>query len=217
MALEFTPLKQASDGLIEECIQSVLDVLPEDSPTPSRMWARVEAAREGHYPVACDLLTSGGRGVGWVGWFPLWINPYSTWSSATYLAAKLRGRGLVPVLRCWQAHAAETIVEELGERVEFVSSIDTVNLRSLRASLKYAKANGWANDCKLVNDSGNDRMMLHLVWPAPPAIPHECFIGRELPLFEEVFEEPAFEFLSTEIHSPDFELAVDESVLLRYQ
>lgn len=205
MAIEFIPVQSAPDSLIEESIASVLDIIGEDSPVAERMWARVRAVREGHYPAACDMLLKDWRGVGWSGWFPLWTNPYAAWSSATYLAPSLRGRGLLPVLRCRQAHAAEEICDQLGEAVEFVSSIDTTNTRSLKASHRYAKASGWRNQWYLYDDRENDRMMLRMMWPSPPAIPHECFLGRDLRLFEEPIAEPELA-LTPEADPADHEL-----------
>ena len=195
MAIEFIPLKDATDTLIHESISSVLDTLPDDSPVAERMWARVRAIREGDYPSACEILIKDWEGVGWSGWFPLWSNPYSSWSSATYLAPRLRGKGLLPILRCRQAHAAEEVLELLKDNdIEFVSSIDTVNTGSLKASHRYAKASGWRNRWSLTEDRENDRIMLRMVWPSPPNIPHHCYMGQDLNQFEETLMEPEVKF-----------------------
>jgi hypothetical protein len=208
MGIDFVPIQEASDSLIEECLRSVLDSLPENSPVTERMWARVQAIREGHYPAACDMLLKDWQGVGWSGWFPLWSNPYDTWSSTTYLAPQLRGKGLFPVLRCRQAHAANEIVKRLGEKVGFVSSIETTNIQSLRASHKYAQQNKWENRWYLVEDKENDRLLLRMHWPTPPKIKHECFLGQELKMFEEIISKLDVEF-AHESQENDLKLTID--------
>lgn len=207
MAIEFVPIHEAMDSLINESVASVLDVLPDESPVAERMWARVQAIREGDYPAACDLLLKDGEGVGWSGWFPLWTNPYAAWSSATYLAPSLRGTGLLPVLRCRQAHAVADICAALDHEVEFVSSIDTANVQSLRASHKYAVANGWRNRWYLRDDRENDRMSLRMEWPSRP-VPHQCFLGQDLKLFEEPIQELDIEMVEEQT-DPDLNLMVD--------
>ena len=198
MELQFVHIAEADDVLVSQAIHSVLDVLPDDSPVPERMWSRVAAIPEGNYPAAFELLVVHNKAVGWSGWFPVWTNPYSTWSSATYLARRLRGRGLLPVLRCRQIHIAEQLTDELDNDLEFVSSIDTTNLQSLKASLRYAKSSGWPNEWYLREDADNNRMLARLVWPAAKNMKHNCFVGMDLPQFEDVLEEPDLDIFETE-------------------
>lgn len=207
MAIEFVPIQDAPDSLIHECVESVLDSVDVNSPIAERMWARVQAIREGEFPAACDMLLKGWQGVGWSGWFPLWTNPYAAWSSATYLAPSLRGKGLLPILRCRQAHAALEIFERMEGDVEFVSSIEATNTQSLRASMKYARRNKWPNSWYLYDDRSLDRIMLRMMWPDPP-MPHECYMGLELPSFEDPIEEIEVE-LSTDLSQDDLRLTTD--------
>ena len=215
MAIEFIPVQDAPDSLIHECVASVLDSLSEGSRVAERMWARVQAVREGEYPAACDLLLKDWHGVGWSGWFPLWTNPYAAWSSATYLAPSLRGKGLLPILRCRQIHAAQQICEELDEDVEFVSSIETANTRSLKASFRYAKNNGWANRWYLYEDKDLARLMLRMEWPEPHKAKHVCYLGRDLKQFTETLTAPEVEINDPDHH--DLTLVVDTWVRQKAQ
>ena len=67
MELQFVHIAEADDVLVSQAIHSVLDVLPDDSPVPERMWSRVAAIREGNYPAACELLVVHNKAVGWAG------------------------------------------------------------------------------------------------------------------------------------------------------
>ena len=216
MAIEFVPIQDATDTLIDECINAVLDTLPDDSPLPQRIWARVECIRENSYPASADLLVQSGVGVGISGWFPLWDNPYGAWSSATYISPKLRGKGLLPVLRCRQIHSAAQILRELDAKVEFVSSIDPMNHRSIRASFKYAKSNRWPNEWYLYDDKENDRIMLRMVWPNPLRALHDCFLGKEMTQFEEPISKPEIELLDEELVNQELEITITDELLDRH-
>jgi len=122
----------------------------------------------------CLLFDRSGA-AGWSGWLP-YRDRERTWQSSTYLAPRLRGTGLMALLRCDQVHRAVNLRARLGGAAPaFVSSIATDNPRSLAASRAYAADTGWANWAHTVEREAG-RLAWVLEWPALPA-PHACFLA----------------------------------------
>lgn len=154
-------------------VVSVADALTDLDGTLQHWNARHREAQGGGPAYwALDLVFDAGGPAGWAGWIPYQEHD-SVWQSSTWLAPRLRGRGLVPVIRCHQAHRAEQLVRYIGNRpIRFVSSVDELNARSLRASQRYATSHGWPQ-WALTHERVRGRTAWVVEWPLPT--PHTCF------------------------------------------
>lgn len=161
---------------VTDAVLAVSDVLIDIEGTAHSM--RVRARQAATTPAAAwwglGFLFDTQGGAGWCGWLP-WEETPNAWQSTTYLAPRLRGQGLLSVLRCDQVHRAQALTRrwELVNPV-FVSSIHEENVRSLAASRRYAQTQGWV-EWESRFEKVLRRPAQVLTWPV--GMPHDCYLG----------------------------------------
>lgn len=174
--VRITPLAEAGEDLVEACVASVEDALPQPAAMLGTFLGRRESAREGNLPPALWMLTDELGAAGWVGWAP-YKEIRDGWQTTTYFTERLRGRGLLPPARCLQVHAIPSVRSWLASRgggtPVFVSSIAMWNSRSQRASSRYAREQGWPDTWEAKYEPIAQRAAFVFTWPQGNP-PHRC-------------------------------------------
>ena len=173
-ALAIVPLRAASPSEVREAVRAASDAMTAPDGAVAN-WLELHRwlllAPTADFWAAALLFDEVG-GAGWTGWIP-YRERRNSWQSSTWIAPRLRGQGLLPLLRCDQVHRAEQLADRWQlDDARFVSSIAVGNTRSLTASRGYAASAGW-NGWSRVREAGRDAWVLS--WPFP-ATPHVCFL-----------------------------------------
>jgi hypothetical protein len=165
-------------AMIDEAVTAVADAHPHPEKLRDVFYERRAAMIAGELPEALWLLRGDSRFVGWVGWAPYKERPHC-WQTTTYFAAALRGTGLFERARCHQIHAADIVAGWATDaglpQATFMLSIADWNVRSLRASRRYAASNGWMDTWEQVFEPLAERHAHVFTFPYPAAV-HQCYL-----------------------------------------
>jgi hypothetical protein len=168
LALVRTPIQTASVDLITACVYAAT----EDTQPGYGDWLLPGVLASSEADAPRDLIADEHGPAGWVGLTQYNKQPL-VWESTTFLAPRLRGIGLLPYARCWQAHMVDDLLARHGDEVRVLTSIAEWNHRSQQASRRYASDHGWPDTWRHEPEPHKDRIGVLFDWPVP--VPHTCF------------------------------------------